>query len=191
MPRREIAARRGISINAVKYHARNIAGKLGVDSAHDLRQWPGQPFDSALRRARETHMDEPVRLGPVGQVSLLMTDVARAEAFYRDTLGLPHFFTFGDLAFFQAGDVRLYLHRVGEADFRPSSVLYFRVPDIEAAHRDLTARGVRFGGAAHLVHRHDTGDEEWMAFFEDGEGNTLALMSLVPGAPAAVPAAQA
>ena len=33
----------------------------------------------------------------------------------------------------------------------------------------------------HVIHRDDAaGTEEWMAFFEDPDGNTLALMSRVP-----------
>jgi hypothetical protein len=39
---------------------------------------------------------------------------------------------------------------------------------------------VRFNGAPHLIYTDDaTGVEEWMAFFDDGEGNTLALMSRI------------
>jgi methylmalonyl-CoA/ethylmalonyl-CoA epimerase len=54
---------------------------------------------------------------------------------------------------------------------------------IADAHRRLTERGVRFAGAPHLIYTDDeTGTEEWMAFFEDGEGNTLALMSRVAAA---------
>ena len=30
-----------------------------------------------------------------------------------------------------------------------------------------------------MIHRHDDGTEEWMAFFADPFGNTLALMSQV------------
>lgn len=124
------------------------------------------------------------RLGAIGQVSLSIRDVARAERFYGETLGLPHVFTFGDLAFFDAGGVRLYLHRKDEAEWKPSSVLYFLVPDIHAAQEALTAGGVHFTGAPHVIYTDDdTGVEEWMTFFDDGEGNTLALMSRV--APAA------
>jgi hypothetical protein len=33
-----------------------------------------------------------------------------------------------------------------------------------------------------MIYRDDaTGSEEWMAFFEDSEGNTLAVMARVPG----------
>ena len=123
-------------------------------------------------------------LGPLGQVSLLARDTARVERFYRDALGLPHVFTFGDLAFFEAGGVRLYIHTKPEKDWRPGSILYFLVDDIVAARAELESRDVVFSGAPHMIFRHDdTGVEEWMAFFEDSEGNTLALMSLVPGAP--------
>jgi catechol 2,3-dioxygenase-like lactoylglutathione lyase family enzyme len=123
-----------------------------------------------------------ISLGPIGQVSRSSRDVKRAERFYGETLGLPHHFTFGDLAFFDAGGVRLYLHRKDDADWRPSSIVYFLTDDIADAHRQLAGRDVRFTGAPHLVYTDDaTGTEEWMAFFEDGEGNTLALMSRVPG----------
>jgi DNA-binding CsgD family transcriptional regulator/predicted enzyme related to lactoylglutathione lyase len=183
MTRRVIAERRGISENAVKYHARNIAGKLGVASARELRNWPGQPIGSRVRPAEETAMDAAtLRLGPIGQVSLLARDTARVERFYRDTLGLPHVFTFGDLAFFDAGGVRIYVHTKPEKEWRPSSVLYFVVDDITSSVAELTGRGVTFKGAPHLIYRDEaTGSEEWMAFFDDSEGNMLALMSRVPG----------
>jgi catechol 2,3-dioxygenase-like lactoylglutathione lyase family enzyme len=121
-----------------------------------------------------------LRLGPIGQVSLIVRDAARAEAFYRDTLGLRHLFTFGDLIFFDADGVRIYLHRKDEAGWQPGSILYFLCRDIAAAHEELKGRGVRFVEAPNLVYTDDaTGVQEWMAFFEDGEGNTLALMSRV------------
>ena len=121
-----------------------------------------------------------LRLSTIAQVSLSIRDVPRAERFYGQLLGLPHVFTFGDLAFFDAGGVRLYLHRKDDGDWRPGSILYFLVPDIHAAHTELTERGVRFTGAPHVIYTDDvTGAEEWMAFFEDSEGNTLALMSRV------------
>ena len=99
------------------------------------------------------------------------------------TLGLPHVFTFGDLAFFDADGVRLYLHRKDEPEWKPSSILYFLVDDIHAAQESLAEAGVHFTGAPHVIYTDDTtGAEEWMTFFEDGEGNTLALMSRVAAA---------
>jgi DNA-binding CsgD family transcriptional regulator/catechol 2,3-dioxygenase-like lactoylglutathione lyase family enzyme len=183
--RREIAQRRGTSIDAVKYHIANITAKLGVASSSELRQWPGYPMTSALavgRRSRKEHpmIASTLRLGPIGQVSLYSRDVGRTEAFYRDTLGLPHVFTFGDLAFFDMGGVRLYVHAVGDEKWRPGSVLYFLVEDIHPALEELRARGVKITGAPHVIYTDDqTGIEEWMAFFEDPDGNMLALMSRV------------
>ena len=127
------------------------------------------------------HLDTTTpRLGPIGQVALSIRDVARAERFYGETLGLPHVFTFGDLAFFDAHGVRLYLHRRDNEEWRPSSILYFTVDDIHSTLTELTNRGVKFTGAPRVHYTDEaTGVEEWMTFFEDGEGNTLALMSRV------------
>ena len=95
-------------------------------------------------------------------------------------LGLPHLFTFGTLAFFDCGGVRLYLQEGKKEVGEPGdSVLYFRVADIQETCRVLSERGVKFLGAPHLIHRHDSGVEEWMAFFEDPDGKVLALMSQV------------
>jgi catechol 2,3-dioxygenase-like lactoylglutathione lyase family enzyme len=116
-------------------------------------------------------------LGPIGQVSRTVSDLDRAKAFYGDVLGLPHLYTFGDLAFYDCDGVRLFL-TVGEPS-GAESVLYFSVPDINAAYDTLRERGVEFLGAPHLIFRHDSGVEEWMAFFTDPDGHTTALMSKV------------
>jgi len=183
--RDEIARRRGTSIDAVKYHLANISAKLGV-RGRELRHWPGIPMTSGLTRRRkdiDMNGSTNTRLGSIGQVSLSIRDTARAERFYGEVLGLPHVFTFGDLAFFDADGTRLYLHRKDEADWRPGSILYFLVDDIHATQEALTASGVNFTGAPHVIYTDDaTGDEEWMTFFEDGEGNTLALMCRVAAA---------
>jgi len=180
--RGEIAGRRETSVDAVKYHLANISGKLGV-GVRELRHWPGIPASTALasRRTNATMTaSTSTRLGPIAQISLSIRDVARAERFYGETLGLPHLFTFGDLVFFDADGTRLYLHRKDEADWQPGSILYFLVDDIHAAQRRLTKYGVHFTGAPHVIYTDDaTGVEEWMTFFEDGEGNTLALTSRV------------
>ena len=177
--RAEIARRRGTSVDAVKYHLANISGKLGVGT-QQLRHWPGIPNTTALARRRSASTMTSIRLGTIGQIALSIRDIARAERFYGETLGLPHVFTFGDLAFFDADGTRLYLHRRDHADWQAGSILYFLVEDIHATQEQLTSNGVRFTGAPHVIYTDEaTGVEEWMTFFEDGEGNTLALMSRV------------
>jgi predicted enzyme related to lactoylglutathione lyase len=181
--RREMARRRRTSLDAVKYHIANITAKLGVPGSAELRLWPGYPATSALGSREEDTMQQTtaLRLGNLAQVSLYVRDVGRAEAFYRDTLGLPHIFTFGDLTFFDMSGTRLYLHAVGDDAWRPGSVLYFLVDDIRAAYEQLERMDVKVTGAPHVIYTDDeTGVEEWMAFFEDSEGNILSLMSRVP-----------
>lgn len=182
LSRREIGRLRGTSLDAVRYHLENIGDKVGVHGIGELRHWPGVGAFGPPQRRKDGEMTtaSAIRLGPVSQVSLLVRDGPRAEAFYRDVLGLPHIFTFGDLIFFDADGLRIYLHRKDEKDWRPGSVLYFLCDDIAATHGALRDRGVQFSGAPHLIFTDDrTGVQEWMAFFDDGEGNMLALMSRV------------
>lgn len=113
----------------------------------------------------------------LGQVAIRVHDIERATKFYRDALGLPHLFSAGKLAFFNCGGVRLMLDTPEKPEFdHPSSVLYFTVPDIQAAHRQLRDGGVRFEDEPHLIARMPDHDL-WMTFFRDSEENLLALMS--------------
>ena len=121
-----------------------------------------------------------LRLGALGQVSLHVRDTARAERFYGQTLGLRHLYTFGDLSFFDLDGTRLYLHRKDDANWQPGSILYFRVDDIQMAWDELGRRGTARLEGPHVIFVHDSGIEEWMAFFADGEGNTLALLEQRP-----------
>jgi len=177
-----IAARRGISRDAVKYHVRNALTKLGLRTRRELQRWRGVPKDSAA--FRRPSKEDPVmttrdlRLGPIGQISRTVRDIDAACAWYGKVLGLKHLYTFGKLAFFDCGGTRLYLSAEGTAP-GPESCLYLRVDDIAAAHAELVARGVEFTGAPHLIYRHPDGMEEWMAFFKDPDGRVLALMSQV------------
>ena len=122
-------------------------------------------------------MEQGLKLGQLGQIARTVTDIAAAKTWYEDVLGLPHLYSFGNLAFFDCGGVRLLLSQ-GDGP-GAESILYFRVEDVRSAHDALAARGVAFTHAPHLIHRHADGTEEWMAFFEDNEGRPLALMAQV------------
>jgi DNA-binding CsgD family transcriptional regulator/predicted enzyme related to lactoylglutathione lyase len=186
LSRRLIATRRGTSEYAVRYHLRNISGKLGVSGVRELRHWPGLPSSSPMkagaRRARRfASMGSRVDLGPLAQVSMLCRSAGTTEAWYRDVLRLPHMFTFGDLVFFNMDGTRLYFREVPEAEFRKGSTLYFSVDDMTGAVASLENRGVKFQGAPHMIYKdEESGVEEWFAFFDDPDGNTLALLARVP-----------
>ena len=114
----------------------------------------------------------------LGQVAINAKDVDRAAAFYQDKLGLKLLFKAPPgLAFFDCGGVRLMLARAEKPEFdHPSSVLYFAVPDIQAAYGKLKERGVHFEDEPHLIAKMPAHDL-WMTFFRDTEENLLALMS--------------
>jgi methylmalonyl-CoA/ethylmalonyl-CoA epimerase len=123
---------------------------------------------------------EPLQLGLLGQIGMTVTDVDRSIPFYRDVLGIPFLFGFPNLAFFDCGGIRLMLSPAsGEAEGKKfSSILYFRVSDIDLAHQQIAGRGAKFVQDPHLVARMPDHDL-WIAFLEDPDGNTLALMSEV------------
>lgn len=174
VPARRIAELRGTSLDAVKFHVANILGKLGLDGRAALKEWDGVHAGSPI--AERSALMTTGSLGPIGQIAREVKDIRAAERWYKDVLRLPHLFTFGDLVFFACGDVRLFLTPPENGEAKPQSILYFRVTDIHAHHRELTGRGVVFEGAPHLIHRHADGTEEWMVFFHDLDGNMLALM---------------
>lgn len=177
---RRIAARMGVSPDAIKFHVGNVLGKLGFSSRRELQLWGGVARGTALERRRSA-MDEGVHqegFMMLGQVARTTTNAMVARDWYRDVLGLPELYSFGNLAFFDLGGVRLMLTEE-DGGGAAESLLYLRVPDIHLARERLAARGVRFTHAPHLIHRHEDGTEEWMAFFEDNEGRPLALMTQV------------
>lgn len=183
---RRIAELRGTSLDATKQHVANAVAKLGLRDRASLRQWAGIRAGSARRSVQKGGVmaatPKQIQLGPLGQVSLPVTDIERSVAFYRDTLGLPHLYTFGTLAFLDCAGTRLYLAQGGTPGHPvppSSSVLYFQVPDIGAAHDGLRERGVGFIDAPHCIHTHPDGTEEWMSFFHDPDQNTLGLISQV------------
>jgi catechol 2,3-dioxygenase-like lactoylglutathione lyase family enzyme len=169
-----IAARLGISKDAVKFHVSNALQKLAFTTRKDLRLWDGVRRDSQLN-GRIVEMNEALRLGQLKQVSRTVSDIEHARRWYAETLGLAHLYSFGDLAFFDCGGVRLLLSKGDAAG--GESILYFKVDDVRSAHETLRARGVAFIAAPHMVHRHGDGTEEWLAVFNDPDGRPLAIMS--------------
>jgi len=116
----------------------------------------------------------------LGQIAVNVKDVERAAAFYQDVVGLKLLFKAPPgLAFFDCGGVRLMLDRAEKPELdHLSSILYFAVPDIQAAHRTLKERGVHFEDEPHMIAKMPTHDL-WMTFFRDSENNLMGLMSEV------------
>jgi methylmalonyl-CoA/ethylmalonyl-CoA epimerase len=115
-----------------------------------------------------------------GQIQMRAHDVERAANFYQDVLGLKLLFKAPpNLAFFDCGGVRLMIDKPEKPEFdHAGSILYFAVPDIQAAHARMKEQGVKFEDEPHVIARMPDHDL-WMTFFRDSEGNLMALMSEV------------
>jgi methylmalonyl-CoA/ethylmalonyl-CoA epimerase len=119
-------------------------------------------------------------LSQIGQIAVPVTDIERAIEFYRDTLGMRFLFQAPPgLGFFDLGGVRLMLDGPAQAQAGNSSVIYYKVPDLQAAFTTLAERGVQFETEPHLIAKMPD-HELWMAFFRDPDENLIALMSEVP-----------
>ena len=126
--------------------------------------------------------DHKVSLSTIRQILINVKDLARATAFYRDTLGMKLLFEFPGMAFFDAGGVRLYLGRADNAEVdHPASILYYLVTDIVATHESLVAKGVDVVAEPRFIAPMPDHDL-WLADYRDSEGNIFALMSEVPRA---------
>jgi catechol 2,3-dioxygenase-like lactoylglutathione lyase family enzyme len=133
-----------------------------------------------MEGAMPNDLPRPDRPARIGQIAIAVADLDRAVAWYADVLGLPLLFRAPPgLAFFDCGGVRLMLSRPDPpgTELR-TSVLYYQVADIHAAHAGLRSRGAALVDEPHLIARlpdHDL----WMSFCHDSEGNLLGLMSEV------------
>ena len=119
-------------------------------------------------------------LSEIGQIAIIVGDVAKATAFYRDVLGLKFLFPAGPtMSFLAAGSVRIMLTTPqGVGEVGKNSILYFKVADIAPAHAAIVARGAQKEGEPRLIARMPD-HELWMAAVRDPEGNVIELMSEV------------
>jgi catechol 2,3-dioxygenase-like lactoylglutathione lyase family enzyme len=111
-----------------------------------------------------------IRIERVDFVSVATRDLVRSRRFYAEVLGLPRSRTNPDE--FEAANVTLTLWEpeTQNVPFAPNrSGVALRVPDVNAARKQLAARGVEFLG--------DTVDTGvcLMGFFSDPDGNVLIL----------------
>jgi methylmalonyl-CoA/ethylmalonyl-CoA epimerase len=122
-----------------------------------------------------------VSLDRIGQISIVVRNVERAVAYYRDVLGMRFLFSAGpSLAFFDCGGVRLMLGPASEPRFdHPASILYYKVDDIGSSFATLKARGAIVEREPQFTANMGT-YELWIGFLRDPDENVLGLMSEVP-----------
>ncbi|MEW2382880.1 VOC family protein [Micromonospora sp. NPDC047707] len=108
-------------------------------------------------------------------LTLLVTDLSRSLAFYRD-LGFTEVDRGSGNAVLASGSTRLVLREVTEAAPISRRLVHvnLEVDDIEAAYARLRESGVRFTYAPRVVNR-GTKLEVWAAAFRDPDGHGIAL----------------
>jgi catechol 2,3-dioxygenase-like lactoylglutathione lyase family enzyme len=122
------------------------------------------------------------RIGP----TLPASDIDRARAFYRDTLGLePAQETGGGGARYRVGDTEFMLYPSQFAGTNRATAAAFMVADAEAAVAGLRSKGVVFAdvemGEAKTVDGIITmPDGSKGAWFTDSEGNILGVFQEPP-----------
>ncbi|MBT3275539.1 MAG: methylmalonyl-CoA epimerase [Spirochaetales bacterium] len=121
-----------------------------------------------------------MKIDRIHQVAAHARDLDESVKFYRDILGAECLAVYDrpGIAFFNFSGVRILLEKNG-----PKASVYFKVDDLDAVCAELKAKSIEMTDEPHLIFRDDTGtfgkqgQEEWMAFFKDPSGDTLAFAS--------------
>jgi catechol 2,3-dioxygenase-like lactoylglutathione lyase family enzyme len=138
---------------------------------------PGAEAEISEAYLAATPPGEPAngRVRGVG-VTLLVANLGRSVAFYRDLLGFRQVDMGLGSAVLEAGDGRILLRRV--VDMAPVDRrlvhLLLEVPDVQAAYDELLLQGVEFVHRPRPVSRYEQ-LELWSAAFRDPDGHGIAL----------------
>jgi predicted enzyme related to lactoylglutathione lyase len=113
----------------------------------------------------------------IRQIAVTVSDTESALRFYRDILGLEFLFApNADLAFVQAGDVRIMLSKPqGAGTVGANSILYFSVTDIESAFDAFVSKGAESERPPALAAKMPD-HELWIAFLKDPDGNLVGVL---------------
>ena len=115
-------------------------------------------------------------LSQIGQIAVPVTDIERSIRFYRDNLGMRFLFQAAPgLAFFDLNGIRLMLDGPAKAQAGNSSVIYYKVDDLQSAFETLSKRSIQFETEPRLIAKMPDHDL-WMAFLRDPDKNLIALM---------------
>ena len=110
--------------------------------------------------------------GELGLVMIVVKDMKRSIAFYRDVLGLKLVFENPEWTHMDAGNIHIGLHAEGEhlkVQQHSSVQLGIYVDNVQQAAGDLKAKGVNF---VMEPHKEDFG---WLAIFSDPDGYHIQL----------------
>jgi catechol 2,3-dioxygenase-like lactoylglutathione lyase family enzyme len=107
---------------------------------------------------------------------LVVSDLQRSVAFYRDLVGLRLVDQASNTAVLSYGGGRVLLRQLADMSQvdRRVSHLHIQVSDVDSSYRDMVARGVEFVHAPRVISLGDRLDL-WAATFRDPDGHDIAL----------------
>ncbi|MFI5491657.1 VOC family protein [Actinoplanes sp. NPDC051859] len=166
----------------------------------DFRSVPGRGSSepgSGSRTVRQPGLDEGfapddrtdevitaypgARPGPAGAIhgvgiTVLVTDLARSIAFYREMLGFLEIDAGAGSAVLASGDTRLVLRTVPDLSAVAGRLIHLNleVGDVEAVYEELQRKGVTFTHGPRPVNRGDK-LELWAASFHDPDEHNIAI----------------
>ena len=121
------------------------------------------------------------RPGPAGAIhgvgiTVLVTNLERSIAFYRDILGFFEIDSSAANAVLASGDTRLVLRTVHDLSAEAGRLIYLNleVGDVEAVYQELKSKGVPFVHGPRPVNRGDK-LELWAASFSDPDRHNIAI----------------
>jgi catechol 2,3-dioxygenase-like lactoylglutathione lyase family enzyme len=160
------------------------AGAEDSADASDASPWSTPP---PVTTEPDEHADDLItaypsaRPGPAGAIygvgiTVLVTDLTRSIAFYRDTLGFYEIDSGDGSAVLASGDTRLVLRTVSGLSTEAGRLIYLNleVGDVEAVYAELSAKGVTFVHPPQPVNRGDR-LELWSATFRDPDDHNIAI----------------
>lgn len=117
----------------------------------------------------------------MGQIAIAVTDIQHSLKFYHQTLGLKLLFEAPpNLAFLQCGEVRIMLTTLqGEKSDHHTSVIYYKVSNLDLAVSSLKKKGVVFVREPQLTAKMPD-HELWQGFIRDPDDNLIGIMAELP-----------
>lgn len=131
--------------------------------------------------SKNTSMSQNRMIESIGQVAIAVSDIQQSLDFYKNTLGLNLLFEAPpNLAFFECGGVRIMLTTLqGEKSDHHTSVIYYKVKDLEHSVSELKSKGVAFIREPQLTAKMPD-HELWQGFIRDPDDNLIGIMAELP-----------
>lgn len=122
-----------------------------------------------------------VNITSIGQIAVAVSDLESAKRFYLDVLGLDLLFEAPPgLVFFDCGGIRLMVTtQQGEGKDHTTSVIYYKVDDIDLATQAIQSKGVVFEREPQLAAKMPD-HELWIGFLRDPDDNLVGIMAERP-----------